>query len=372
MIYGEALRLTWSVLFECAKPGGEENRPGHVVDFGFAALHALLSELDDEKLAPCLAPRPNAPVLLPAHLDLLCQTAPRPHPEPDISLFLHGKDRGAPEVRVLWRADLDPDATESWLETIALCPPLSTESVAVPLHRARRWLAESAELDTAGDVEGAEKPDTAKQDSRDRIRPCLLWRGRDRSKIAAVADAIFPGDVVVLPADYGLAGLAQTPPDHVEKPGLGAAKADLWEWALESTGRPRALRINRSLWEPWLNCPPMKELVAYAEEFDVERERLWGLIDEVISYRPANEAAQPAMPKGHLALFKTIARNVRIDSHPGGGLILSERGGQPPGISQSRVVSFCCNYARARSYWLDRNRIHPCLHLADLGKTTRP
>jgi CRISPR-associated endonuclease/helicase Cas3 len=324
-IYGEAIRHAWSVLLERAKTEVEEKHTRRILDFGFNALHAVLSELGDEKLGPCFAPRPNAPILLPAHLDLLCQTAPTPHPEPDISLFLHGKDRGAPDVRVLWRADLDPEATTVWVETIALCPPLSTESVSVPLHRLRRWLAEPAEPDTAYDVEGGETP--VKEDRRDSIRPCLLWRGRDRSKVAAFADAIFPGDVVVLPAAYGLASLAQTLPDHPEKVGLGRAKTDLWEWALESAGRRRALRIHRILWEPWLDCPPAKELVAYAEDFDGEREFLWNLIDELIAYQPAGEAAPPALPKWHLAHLRSMPRNARIDSHPGGGLILSEHGG---------------------------------------------
>jgi CRISPR-associated endonuclease/helicase Cas3 len=324
-IYGGAIRHTWSVLLERAKTEVEGKHTRRVLDFGFNALRAVLSEVDDEKLGLCFAPRPNAPILLPAHLDLLCQTAPTPHPEADISLFLHGKDRGVPDVRVLWRADLDPEATAAWVETIALCPPFSTESVSVPLHRLRRWLAEAGEPATAYDVEGGEKP--VKEDRRESIRPCLLWRGRDRSKVAAFGDAIFPGDVVVLPAAYGLASLAQTLPDHPEKVGLGSAKTDLWEWALEAAGKRRAVRIHRSLWEPWLECPPAKELVAYAEDFDGEREFLWNLIDEVIAYQPTDEAAPPALPEWHLAHLRSMPRNARIDSHPGGGLILSERGG---------------------------------------------
>src|SRR5262249_22752630 len=158
----------------------------------------------------CLAPRSDAPVLLPAHLDLLSQTSLTPYPEPDIALFLHGKDRGVPEVRVLWRADLDPETTKSWVETIALCPPLSTESVSVPLYRLRDCLAEREQHDTTSDAEGESKPDTAKEAAGYRIRPCLAWRGRDGSSVSTRADEIFPGDVVVLPAAYGLAGIAQT------------------------------------------------------------------------------------------------------------------------------------------------------------------
>ena len=199
------------------------------------------------------------------------------------------------------------------------------ESVAVPLHSLKHWLAGSATPDTAYDVEGGEKP--AKEDRHDGIRPCLLWRGRDRSTVAAFADAILPGDVVVLPAAYGLASLAQTLPDHPEKVGLGAAKADLWEWALESAGKRRVLRIHRGLWEPWLECPSAKKLIAYAEEFDGEREFLWNLIDEIIAYQPAEEAAAPTLPEWRLAHIRSMPRNARIDSHPGGGLILSERGG---------------------------------------------
>jgi CRISPR-associated endonuclease/helicase Cas3 len=325
-IYGEALRHTWSLLLERAETASDETQLRPILDFGFAALHSLLAEVDDEKIAQCIAPRPDAPVLLPAHLDLLCQTAPIPHPEPNISLFLHGKDRGVPEVRVLWRADLDPKLTESWAETIALCPPLSTESVSVPLYRLKRWLAERAEPDTAGDVEGEEKPDAATEPVYDRIRPCLPWRGADRSTVTTTAEAILPGDVVVIPAAYGSAGIAQTLLDHPRKIGVGLEKVDLWEWALESAGKRRVLRIHRSLWEPWLKCPPLEELVHYAEEFDGEREVLWNLIDELIAYEPANETAAPALPQWHLAYFRSIPRNARIDSHPGGGLVLSARG----------------------------------------------
>src|SRR5690606_16700655 len=97
-IYGTAIANTWTLLVEHAVDG--------VVDFGVEPLQAALDEIED--LAPYLAPAGEAPVLLPAHLDVLCQTAPAPAPEPDVQPFLHGKDRSVPEVQVVWRADLDP------------------------------------------------------------------------------------------------------------------------------------------------------------------------------------------------------------------------------------------------------------------------
>jgi len=125
-VYGRAVTSAWQLLSERAEPGDVPT-----IDFGVEALRARLEDVED--LSSCLAPSPAAPALLPAHLDLLCQTAPVPHPEPDVQLFLHGKDRGAPEVRVLWRADLDPGEDDrTWLETVALCPPASGEMLAAP------------------------------------------------------------------------------------------------------------------------------------------------------------------------------------------------------------------------------------------------
>ncbi|HID22411.1 MAG TPA: hypothetical protein EYP14_08415, partial [Planctomycetaceae bacterium] len=79
-IYGKALEATWLWLHGHATDG--------LLDFTTRHIDQLVRALpkDDKRLL--LAPSPDAPVMLPTHLDFLCQTAPRPAPDPDVALFL--------------------------------------------------------------------------------------------------------------------------------------------------------------------------------------------------------------------------------------------------------------------------------------------
>jgi CRISPR-associated endonuclease/helicase Cas3 len=312
-VYGEALARTWQLLKERAEVGSLPT-----IDFGVEALRKQLGDVDN--LSPYLAPTADAPMLLPAHLDLLCQTAPTAEPEPDVQLFLHGKDRGAPEVRVVWRADLDlHDDDRAWLETIALCPPASGEMLAVPNYRLRAWLAESGAADDAADVEGV--PASGEAERGGKGRRCLLWRGRDRSRVAKRADEIMPGEVVIVPAAYGMEGLGQ--PVAVEA--LGRARLDLWEPVLRSAGRPAAVRLNRAALEPWLECSPLSQLVTLAETPFWEREEIQEAIDAVLEYQLADEGGAAPPPSWWLDLLRET-RSGRFEPHPAGGVVLFARG----------------------------------------------
>lgn len=85
-IYGNALARTWNWL--------KERAANDVIDFGINTFDDLMKKHGDNGRIPAalLAPSAslNAPVMLPAYLDFWCQTAPRPAPDPDVSLFLHG------------------------------------------------------------------------------------------------------------------------------------------------------------------------------------------------------------------------------------------------------------------------------------------
>ncbi|MEM4412905.1 MAG: type I-U CRISPR-associated helicase/endonuclease Cas3 [Candidatus Caldarchaeum sp.] len=315
-IYGAAISATWRLLNEKASSVEEGKKPKKVIDFGFEALKAVLDEVSD--LSPYLSPQPDAPVLFPAYLDLLCQTSHTPHPEPDIQLFLHGKDRGAPEVQVIWRADLfSREAGPRWVEIISLCPPTNGEMLSVPLYRLRRWLAQSEEVGDDADLEG-ERP--LEEDTSARIRPCLLWRGRKYSVLTRSASDILPNDIVVLPAEYGIAGLGQS----VVSEAMGKDALDLWEPSQLNAGHPPALRLNRAVLQPWLgSCPPLGELLDLAEAPDWERDAVQKAIDAVLEHRPEDDDL-PGLPSWLSDLLKAV-RNGRFECHPGGGIVARAR-----------------------------------------------
>jgi CRISPR-associated endonuclease/helicase Cas3 len=310
-IYGTALAETWKFLRARVD---RESPP--IIDFGVEAMRKKLDEAGD--LTRYLAPTSDAPVLLPAHLDLLCQTAPTPQPEPDVQLFLHGKDRGAPEAQVVWRADVAPGDDSRWAEIVALCPPTIGEMLSVTLYRLRAWLARSDTVDDAADVEGAP---LGGDELRGSARPCLLWRGRDRSMVARRVDQIMPGDVVIVPSAYGIEGLGQSP-SIVEA--VGQARVDLWEPALQSAGRPPALRVQRHVLAPWLNCEALSKLLVLAEEPSPSRDDIQNAIDAVLEFRPADENSPPTPPAWWLDLLRSV-RTGRFEAHPAGGLVLSAR-----------------------------------------------
>ncbi|MCS7091606.1 MAG: type I-U CRISPR-associated helicase/endonuclease Cas3 [Verrucomicrobiota bacterium] len=337
-VYGQALKNTWEFLNRIAttvesaatdEPStGKQRRkssqaaPPRIVDFG---VNALASQLPgDDEVLKLLAPTSDAPILLPAHLDLLSQTAPRPHPEPDISLFLHGKNRGVAQAHVVWRCDLPADRPELWPEIVSLCRPVTGELLPVPLWRLRQWLANPATPDTSTDVEG---PAAADQ-STPLHTGCrfLVWRGRDRSFVEHDPRRILPDDIVVLP----------TPEDPAQAKRLGQALCvqgfghhhlDLWELAWQQAGRPAALRLNRVVLAPWLSlCPPLRELLNLLDTDGWTVQELRDSLAAVAGWQPSLPDAQP-LPDWLRQLFGAT-QDLRLRDcaeHPAGGWLIRAR-----------------------------------------------
>ncbi len=199
-VYGEAIASTWRHLEQNAMKQKAKNA-APVIDFGLDASRRWLPE--GEELLPLLAPRTNAPVLLPAYVDQWSCTSPLPAVDAEIELFLHGPRSGPAEVQIVWRADLDEADRGAWRERVGACPPSTLEAVSVPFVEAVRWLRSRADADVA-DVEssavGANDADELKSSGRWVLR----WRGIDDEGTAPITAArLRPGDLLVAPSTYG-------------------------------------------------------------------------------------------------------------------------------------------------------------------------
>jgi len=201
-VYGTALPPTWKWLLERTPKAGKKKKGAETfLDLGALELRQALQELDADARAAMTKPRESAPILLPAHLDLLCQTSPKPAAVPDAALYLHGPKSGPADVEVVWRADLRADLnvekkSDEWLDRVAICPPASAEALAVPVWEVRRWLAGRSGGDLA-DIEG-QSPIERKTDEP--TKPFVIWRGEEDSE---VSPELRPGDRIVVPATYG-------------------------------------------------------------------------------------------------------------------------------------------------------------------------
>lgn len=224
LIYGHGLAHTWHWLKRIADSDAQKKIEGGVptIDFGIWALDSQLQK--EENPSRFLAPHIDAQVLMPAHLDMLCQTSPRPFLEPEISAYLHGPSRNEPEVRVCWRADLEWTGTSKdqqlWSESVSAVPPAVGELLSVKLRVFRSWLKDELKQDDSSDVLGEdvveEEATKAKGNAGSRataIRRVLAWRGMKDTDGIAVPDTdlldatsawrVRPYDIVVIPVECG-------------------------------------------------------------------------------------------------------------------------------------------------------------------------
>lgn len=198
-VYGRALAEAWAYLKRHARPGSRKEPP--VIDFGLAAFHRLGQE--EPVPAQAMSQTEDAPVLMPAHVDMLAATSPVPAADPDVSLYLHGSRRQPDAVSVVWRADVDPafgdDATYTLLQLVL---PRSSEAVELPAWAVRRWLTrDTAEETELADV--ASQAPSEETDTRRRERRAFRWTGDPDTSHWVDARHIRPGDTVIVPATYG-------------------------------------------------------------------------------------------------------------------------------------------------------------------------
>ncbi len=289
-IYGNALSHTWNWLCEHSQLVREEivttttpkrGTPKQKttlnecrqIDFGIDAFTAILQEHGENGRIPANLLTPSAskyaPVMLPAYVDFWCQTSPRPTPDPEVSLFIHGPEAGEPDVQVCWRGDLVEDEhakRSTWPDVVSLLPPTSAECMSVPISRVRRWLTDESSATDQGDLLGvAESADTNEGNARtrgkqkaqlDQSRVGVLWRGSKESRIIGSPDDLRPGDTLVLPAQatgWDVLG-------HVPEP--SSETVDVAEIAFQTARDRSVLRLHPALWSRLPASDAISELFA--------------------------------------------------------------------------------------------------------------
>jgi CRISPR-associated endonuclease/helicase Cas3 len=190
-VYGTSLSNTWKWL-------NENKNKKKLFDFGVAAVRKAVEDVDADLLTTFNAPSLDAPVLFPAHLDCWVQTNPIPTPDPDPALFLHGaKRQGQPDVQVVFRADMGDDP-KMWAEVITLCPPSTSEAVAVPISVFKKWIAGEQFEDDSADIEGG-TPEEVEEIEEAILRTALRWRGPENSRLILSLRDVSPHDTYIVP-----------------------------------------------------------------------------------------------------------------------------------------------------------------------------
>lgn len=204
-VYGGAMKAAWNWLQAHKTSEGKGKTKSDWIDFGPDAIAALIAS-DTDAVAAAMSPRSPAPFLREADADFFSITSPRPDPEPDLRLFLHGRVDAETDVSIVWRADIqesdlkpsegdDPRAAA----IVEAMHPVSGEALSIPIWHARRWLANKSGAGDIADQPGKTPSDKTMQGA---VRPFLRLRGGGADIMSGGAD-IRPGDTLIVPASYG-------------------------------------------------------------------------------------------------------------------------------------------------------------------------
>lgn len=234
-VYGMASKKTWDRLVEAAQKSGTEQ----IVELGLAGFSVPIDK-------DVLSPKEDAPILLPAHLDLLSHTSPIPTADPDIGIYLHGASRQPDSVTVVWRGDIVPDVGSVANDTrhlLMIVPPRSLEAIELPIWTVRRWLegvaGMASELADAPMVQISEEAGIQKGQHHKKI--VFRWRGNNADSCWIEPSELRPGDTIVVPANYGGIDEFGWNPEH--KPAMDVALAAAQPFA----GRRFAVRVTLGL-----------------------------------------------------------------------------------------------------------------------------
>ena len=341
-VYGDRIRTTWEAL----KEFGE----GNVVNFGIDQVENWRESRD---FADLVAPRSDAPILMPAYLDLWSQTSPIPNADPDVNLFLHGVSHSSADVSLVWRSDLkeqdikqNAEVRESLEDLISLVPPRSGETLAIPLWAAKKWLAnDDTDLENVADVPGKDNTGAVRFGGRRRL--AFRWAGRNNPRTEIIdGSALRPGDVLVVPAEYGGCDKFGWAPEQDQPVMDVAEQVALPEDDAEQAELPRgyAVRVARDGVRTDHQWRQLTEILA--EDSTTEHQRINRLIDVFKSVkeedlRQESQEQEGSMRDISLGLEKiqkraldlpiTIHRYAKCLTAVDGAIFVIEKG--PTGVS---------------------------------------
>ena len=323
-VYGDLCEKVWKFLR--SKTENVENG----IDAGITGWKVILAETPAEELQGLLTPSLDAPVMFPAYCDLWVQTSPEPSVVPAPPLFLHGPQRGEPEVQVVWRADLDQDRPEIWIACVSACPPVVGEALRIPLMQARQWLeGKRREAQEGSDLEGEASVDPDKKETGAVGLTFLRWIGADDSEIGRTSKQAYAGDTLVVPASYGGCDEWGWSPDS-KKDGTVVPVKDLADEARLAARRTPVLRLHPGLQERL----PFELRTIPMEQTDSVIEDLRGAIGMALDacdkegFEPLATEAERSRPEVQAVAKAIVAlrEGWNCEPHPGGlGWILSGR-----------------------------------------------
>lgn len=188
---------TWVLLEKYASPAAGKKKAA-AIDFGLEASRRWLPE--GEALLGVVAPREDAPVLLPSFVDMWAQTSPAPAVEPEPALFLHGPRSGPGEITIVWRDDLANIDVKDWGRVLDACPPSVLEGLSLPRWEVVRFLEGRAR----GEVSDAEAGGDLEDERESKAELAYyVYRGADQHERRVPLRALREGDVVVVHSAAG-------------------------------------------------------------------------------------------------------------------------------------------------------------------------
>ena len=226
-VYGESVKATWKELKR-----RDDSGP---IDVGPRSPD--LESFPDDSFAPRL----QAPLLLPTHMQAWVQTNPAPVVDPLIDWFLHGIDSSQqPDVAVVWRWDRSGEA-------LRLVPPRTAEYLQVPIGAVRSWLAGNAEAPVSDVSASGGESDRGEADQADPPADWVRWGGfQDGPQKISLGD-VRPGDILIVDPERG--GITANNWD----PGAQEPVSDLGDMAQLEYGKRATLRLDPRI----IPAPPL-------------------------------------------------------------------------------------------------------------------